>query len=201
MKKTDWIIVLGIALFIACGGFLYFYFRNKETEQENAQLKEDNLRLVLEALKQNPNLSDEIKRQLQNLIARYENIDAKVANELVFSVKLMDEGNVETAIQNLVKIIEHLLSAHYKDDESFIAWCKKEKKKLDLFAMLTYCKFQQKINDIEFQFFMAIKKIRDKEVHLCDLQIDDYLNASGLITAVGGVMKVSTVVYPTKKLR
>jgi len=42
-----------------------------------------------------------------------------------------------------------------------------------------------------------IKKIRDKEVHTCDLKVDEYLNASGLITAVGGVMKVSKVVYPT----
>lgn len=201
MKKFELFIGILIgALLLVTGGFIYFYLKSKKEEEENAKLKEDNLRLVLDSLKQNPNLSDEIKRQLTNLIARYETIDKKVATELAFAVNQMDEGNTETAIQNLVKIIEHLLSSHYQNDIGFKAWCKKQGKNLDFHAMLSYCKFQEKITEIEYLFFMAIKKIRDKEVHTCDLQVDEYLNASGLITAVGGVMKVSTVVYPTKRL-
>lgn len=200
MKKNDLLIVLGILLILVSGGFLYFYFKNKEEEERNAKLKADNLRLVLESIKQNNSLSEEIKRQLTNLVDRYENVDGKVAKELTYAMKLMEEGQTESAIQNLVKVIEHLLNEHYQNDVGFKAWCKKEKKNFDLFGLLTYCKVEKKISEVEFQFFLAIKKIRDKEVHTLDLKIDEYLNASGLITAVGGVMKLSTVVYPVKTL-
>jgi ribonuclease HII len=199
-NKDKLIVTIVILLVAATGGALYFYFKKKEEEEKNAKLQQDNLRLVLESIKQNKSLSDEIKRQLTNLIAQYQNIDIKVANEISHAINLMELGETEAAIQNMVKVIEHLLSFHYQDHVGFKAWLKKEKKKLDLHGLLTFCKVEQKISEVEYQFFLAIKKIRDKEVHTLDLKIDEYLNASGLITAVGGVMKLSTVVYPAKVL-
>lgn len=201
MDKKDTFILIGLLLLIiVTGGFLYFYFKWKEEQKKNDKLQEDNLRLVLDSIQQNPILSTEIKRQLVNLVNQYQNIDSTVANEIIQAMDLIEKGQTENAIENLVKIIGHLLEVHYQNDMGFKSWLKKEKKKLDLFGLLTYCKFENKISEIEYQFFLAIKKIRDKEVHTLDLKIDDYLNVSGLITAVGGVMKVSTVVYPPKEL-
>lgn len=201
MKNKDgFVVLIVVLLIIATGGCIYFYIRNKEEKEKNSKLADDNLRLVLESIKQNNTLSDEIKRQLTNLVSQYANVDEKIATELSKAMQLMESGQTETAIQNLVKVIEHLLNEHYQNDAGFKTWLKKEKKKLDLFGLLTYCKVEKKITEVEFQFFLAIKKIRDKEVHTLDLKIDEYLNASGLITAVGGVMRLSTVVYPVKRL-
>lgn len=43
---------------------------------------------------------------------------------------------------------------------------------------------------------IAIKTIRNKEDHTLDLKVADYLNVSGLITAIGGIVKIASIVYP-----
>ena len=50
-----------------------------------------------------------------------------------------------------MNIIEHLLTIHYQNDSDFKAWLKKEKKKFDLFNLLTFCKTDNKITEIEYQ--------------------------------------------------
>ena len=138
---------------------------------------------------------------MEKLIRQFENVDIKISNELAEALQLLQLGQTENAIEDLVKIIEHLLTVHYENDLSFKTWLKSEKKKLGLASMLDFCKIQKKINEIEYQFFLAIKKIRDKEVHILDLNIDNYLQASGLITAIGGILKIATIVYPNHSLK
>jgi hypothetical protein len=41
--------------------------------------------------------------------------------------------------------------------------------------------------------------IRNKEDHTLDLKLDKYLNASGLITAIGGIFKIASIVYQENK--
>ena len=137
---------------------------------------------------------------MTKLVKQFEDIDIKVANEISQALQLIQIGQTENAIEDLVKIIEHLLSIHYQNDSDFKAWLKKEKKKFDLFNLLTFCKTDKKITEIEYQFFLAIKKVRDKEDHTLDLKLDPYLNASGLITAIGGILKLTAIVYPHKKI-
>ena len=99
---------------------------------------------------------------------------------------------------NIEEIIEHLLKVHYQHDSNFQEWLKKEKKKLDLHNLLTFCNIEKKISEIEYRFYIAVKAIRNKEDHEIDLKLDDYINASGLITAIGGIMKIARMVYPIK---
>ena len=184
-----------IAIFIA----IYLYNENEKSKQKIVDLEEDKLKLILDSLKRNPNLSEEIKQQLEKLINGFADIDEKVSNELAQALQLFQIGQTENAIEDLVKIIEHLLTVHYKEDKGFNAWLKEQKKKFDLHNLLTFCKQEKKITDIEFQFYVAIKTIRNKEDHTLDLKLDDYLNASGLITAIGGIFKIASIVYPNKQ--
>lgn len=184
-----------IAILIA----VYLYFENEKSKQKIAALEEDRLRLILDSLKRNPDLSDEIKYQLEKLIIGFADIDEKISNELAQALQLFQIGQTENAIEDLVKIIEHLLTVHYKEDNGFKDWLKTQKKKFDLHNLLTFCKEEKKISDVEFQFFVAIKTIRNKEDHTLDLKLDDYLNASGLITAIGGIFKIASIVYPKKQ--
>ncbi len=184
-----------IAILIA----VYLYFENEKSKQKIAALEEDRLRLILDSLKRNPDLSDEIKYQLEKLIIGFAGIDEKISNELAQALQLFQIGQTENTIEDLVKIIEHLLTVHYKEDNGFKDWLKTQKKKFDLHNLLTFCKEEKKISDVEFQFFVAIKTIRNKEDHTLDLKLDDYLNASGLITAIGGIFKIASIVYPKKQ--
>lgn len=184
------------AIFVAA----YLYFENEENKNKIAELEEDKLRLILDSLKQNPNLSVEIKLQLEKLIDNFKNIDDKVSNELAQALQLLQIGQTENAIEDLVKIIEHLLSVHYKNDANCKKWLKEQKKKFDLHNLLTFCKEEKKIDEIEYQFFIAIKTIRNKEDHTLDLKLDSYINASGLITAIGGIFKIASIVYPRKQI-
>lgn len=181
-----------IAIIVAA----YLYKENRKSKQKIAELEEDKLILILDSLKHNPNISEEIKKQLEKLIISFSDIDEKVSNELTQALQLFQIGQTENAIEDLVKIIEHLLTLHYKDDKGFNSWLKEQKKRLDLHNLLTFCKQEEKISDIEYQFYIAIKTIRNKEDHTIDLNLDDYLNASGLITAIGGIFKIASIVYP-----
>lgn len=150
----------------------------------------------MDSLKHNPDLSEEIKSQLEKLINKFSGVDKKVSNELAQALQLFQIGQVENAIEDLVKIIEHMLSLHYKEDAGFKNWLKEQKKRFDLQNLLTFCKHENKISDVEFQFFIAIKAIRNKEAHELDVNIENYLKASGLIIGLGGIFKIASIVYP-----
>ena len=185
-----------IAIIVA----VYLCFENEKNTKKIAELEEDKLKLILDSLKRNPNISDEIKLQLEKLIKNFKDVDDKISNELAQALQLFQIGQTENAIEDLVKIIEHLLTVHYKDDYNFKKWLKEQKKKFDLHNLLTFCKTEKKIDEVEYQFFIAIKTIRNKEDHTLDLKLANYLNASGLITAIGGISKIASIVYPKKKI-
>jgi hypothetical protein len=198
MSNNKNVLVIGAVVALLIAVYL-LYLENEKIKQEIAELEKDRLKLILDSLKRNPDLSDEIKRQLEKLIIDFADIDEKVSNELAQALQLFQIGQTENAIEDLVKIIEHLLTVHYKEDNGFKDWLKDQKKKQDLHNLLTFCKKEEKISDVEFQFFIAIKTIRNKEDHTLDLKLDDYLNASGLITAIGGIFKIASIVYPKKQ--
>ncbi len=198
MNKKNLIIGLSALTVISTCVATYFYFENKKNKKLINGLEQDNLQLILDSIKSNKNLSEEIKKQLNNLVNEFEEIEIKVSNELVQALQLFQIGQIENAIEDLVKIIEHLLKVHYQHDSNFQEWLKKEKKKLDLHNLLTFCNIEKKISEIEYRFYIAVKAIRNKEDHEIDLKLDDYINASGLITAIGGIMKIARMVYPIK---
>ncbi|MCC6691328.1 MAG: hypothetical protein IT235_07325, partial [Bacteroidia bacterium] len=99
-----------IAILVA----VHLYMDNEKNKQKIAELEEDKLKLILDSLKRNPNLSEEIKQQLEKLINGFADIDEKVSNELAQALQLLQIGQTESAIEDLVKIIEHLLTVHYK---------------------------------------------------------------------------------------
>ena len=193
-------ILIGVFMVTAFVLAAYFYFENLKKDEKISKLEEDKLKLILDSLKHNPNLSNEIKQQLEKLIEKFKDVDEKVSNELAQALQLFQIGQIENAIEDLVKIIEHLLTVHYKDNPSFKKWMKEQKKKFDLHNLLTFCKEEKKIDEVEFHFYIALKVIRNKEDHTLDLKLDHYLNASGLITAIGGIFKIASIVYPKKEL-
>ncbi len=199
MTKKDLQITIGVLAIAAILVGVYLYIENEKKAKKIKELEEDKLKLILDSLKRNPDFSEEIKRQIEKLIDNFKTVDNRISNELAQALQLLQIGQTENAIEDLVKIIEHLLTTHYKDNTECKAWMKEQKKKFDLHNLLTFCKTEKKIDEIEYQFFIAIKTIRNKEDHIVDLKVADYLNASGLLTAIGGIFKIASIVYPKQK--
>jgi len=183
-----------VAIFVA----LYFYREDKKKDKRIEGLEQDRLYLILESLRNNQGLSAEVKRQIKKLINEYQSIDLDVAQELTEALQLLQIGQVENAIEDLVKIIGHLLEKYYKDNDEFKKWMKSKKKnpkRPDVHDLLTYChEIEKKLTEIEYRFFIAIKTIRNKEDHQVNLKLDGYLNVSGVITAIGAIIKVQQII-------
>jgi len=194
MKKG----ITAVAAIVGIVVIAYLIYENVNKNKKIKELEEDKLKLLLASLRNNSNLSDEIIQQIEKMIIKFETIDKRVSNELVQALQLLQIGQVENAIEDLVKIIEHLLEEHHKEDANFKKWLGKANKTLH--KHLEFCKKEKKITEIEYQFFIAIKTIRNKEDHTLDLKLDKYLNASGLITAIGGIIKLTELAYPNNRL-
>jgi hypothetical protein len=201
MNKNTAIGISTIAIIIAIFVIIYLSSENKEKNKKIKELEEDKLKLILDSLKSRNDISDEVKNQIEKLARQFENVDKKISNELVQALQLFQIGQVENAIEDLVKIIEHLLTKYYIDKEEFKDWCKEKKKNFKqpkLADLLEYSLNDNKISSIEHKFFVAIKEIRNKEDHTLDLTLDKYINTSGIITAIGAIVKFSELAYPSK---
>lgn len=192
-------VIAVTAIFVA----LHFYIEDKKKKSKIKEIEEDRLRLIFDSLNRNDDLSAEVKNQIEKLIQDYQSIDSDVSQELTEALQLLQIGQVENAIEDMVKIIGHLLENYYKENEEFIKWMKglkKKPKRPGIHDLLTYChKKDEKLNEIEYQFFIAIKTVRNKEDHQVNLKLDNYLNVSGIITAIGAIIKIQKIIEDNAK--
>lgn len=188
--------IIGFSVLVAILTIAFLYLSNKRKDEEIKKLRRNNLLLILESLRRDPSFSEIIIKQIQELIISFEGVDNKICNELAQVLELIQIGQVENAIEDLVKIIEHLLNNYYKDNVSYKSWLKEKKQKHSLHNLLMYCKEDNKITDIEYNFFISIKTIRNKEDHTLDLKLEEYLNISGILVGLGGIYKIASLVYP-----
>jgi Rad3-related DNA helicase len=189
-------ITVGIG-FVAVAAIViafYFYFQSQNEKKKRIKTEEDNLKLILDSIHQNHDLTNEVQTQLEQLAKKFRTINPKISNEIAQALQLIQIGQVENAIEDLAKIIENLLKEHYHEDNNFKTWL--GKKKADFQSRLEFCKHEKKINKVEFSFFVAVKTIRNEEDHELDVNLPNYLNASGLIIGIGGIHKLSSLVYP-----
>ena len=127
MNKNTIIGISTIAIVIAFFVIIYLSNENKESNKKIKELEEDKLKLILDSLRKRKDISDEVKNQIKKLAKQFEKIDRKISNELIQALQLFQIGQVENAIEDLVKIIEHLLIKFYASKEVFKKWCKEKK--------------------------------------------------------------------------
>jgi hypothetical protein len=61
--------------------------------------------------------------------------------------------------------------------------------------LITYCyEIEKKINEVEYQFFIAIKTIRNKEDHEVNFRLDGNLSVSGIVAAIAAIIKVQKII-------
>lgn len=195
-KSTIIILVVLVCVFLGAG----LYFTNeklKEERQKRKEAEQANVRLIMDSIRKQKGFSEVVKDELKQLGQQFEAIEPDVTAKIAKAIQLIEINQTENAIEDLAVIMENLLNDYYSKDNAFKAWLKN--RRADLHNLLSYCKEDKKINDVELQFFLGVKTIRNKEDHTLNLKLDEYLNATGLIVGIGAIVKIASF-WKTKKL-
>lgn len=194
-KSTIIILAVLVCVLLATG----LYFTNQKLNEEKQKRKEAeqaNVRLIMDSIRKQKGFSEVVKDELKHLGQQFESIEPDVTAKIVKAIQLIEINQTENAIEDLAVIMENLLNDYYSKDNAFKAWLKN--RRADLHNLLAYCKEDKKINDVELQFFLGVKTIRNKEDHSLNLKLDEYLNATGLIVGIGAIVKIASF-WKTKK--
>ena len=195
-KSTIIILVVLVCVFLGAG----LYFTNeklKEERQKRKEAEQANVRLIMDSIRKQKGFSEVVKDELKQLGQQFEAIEPDVTAKIAKAIQLIEINQTENAIEDLAVIMENLLNDYYSKDNAFNAWLKN--RRADLHNLLSYCKEDKKINDVELQFFLGVKIIRNKEDHTLNLKLDEYLNATGLIVGIGAIVKIASF-WKTKKV-
>jgi len=199
MYKNTLIILIAIIILLGVG----FYYTNQSLQLERQKRKEAeqaNVRLIMDSIRRQKGFTEAVKHELELLSKQFEAIEPDVTSKIAKAIQLIEINQTENAIEDLAVVMENLLEDYYKKDNAFVSWIKKMNKRADLHHLLTYCNKDKKINEVELQFFLGVKTIRNKEDHTLNQKLDDYLNATGLIVGIGAIVKIASFWKQKKQL-
>ena len=150
----------------------------KRLKKDNQNLKEDRLKLLKEYLKIAKEIPSEIKTQIEKLVIEYDDLDPKVAKELLNVLSLIEQKMEPKAIATLAKIIENLLKdkyakkmllGKYSTEEEFL----KKKKKITLYKVMEFAKIENFLSDSEYNLATILRGFRNQSSHELDPQISN----------------------------
>jgi hypothetical protein len=197
MNKNTLIILLVLVLLLAGG--LYFTNQSLQIEkQKRKEAEQANVRLIMDSIRRQKGFTDAVKHELDLLGKQFEATDPDVTVKIAKAIQLIEINQTENAIEDLAVVMENLLQDYYEKDNGFMAFLKN--RRADLHHLLTYCKKDKKISDVELQFFLGVKTIRNKEDHTLNQKLDAYLNATGLIVGIGAIVKIASFWKQKKQL-
>lgn len=164
----------------------------KEQEGYSRQLEINNLRLIQEFLKADVALPDIVKKQLSDLISRYEIRNAQIAIEISSIIKLIEVGEFEKGVMVIAKIIENLLKNKLQKREELKKKLIKPdgKKRRAVFADYIECAKEVGIfNKAEAHFAFGIKEYRNEEAHIIGVKRQLNYNISSILTGIELILK------------
>lgn len=197
MNKNTFLILIVVVILLGVG----LYFTNEALQEEKQKRKEAeqaNVRLIMDSIRRQKGFTDAVKHELDVLAQHFETIEPNVTAKIAKAIQLIEINQTENAIEDLAVIMENLLEDYYKKDNGFVTFLKN--RRADLHHLLTYCNKDKKISDVELQFFLGVKTIRNKEDHTLNQKLEDYLNATGLIVGIGAIVKIASFWKEKKQL-
>lgn len=198
MNKNSTIIIVLIICVLLGTGFAFTYKSLQEEKKKRKAAEQANIRLIINSIQRQKGFSEVVKQELGLLAERFKTIDPDITNKIAKAIQLININQTENAIEDLAVIMENLLEEYYRNDNAFSKWLKN--RRADLHNLLTYCKIDKKIDEIELQFFLGVKTIRNKEDHKLNLNLADYLKATGLLVGIGAIVKIASFWEERKRL-
>lgn len=166
MKKSEAALV-GSAGLLALIVILYLLANRKRQDEEILDLQNEN-RLYKEALQQLKNhltemyneqdLGEQAKKELNELIEQYQDIDEKIVLELGSISNLMKSKEESKAVMAMAKILENVFKRLFEDDESFSG-------RKNFANFIKHAKEKGIINKKEAHFLDGIREMRNQEAH------------------------------------
>lgn len=184
---------IGNILAIAAGFLIiWLLIDNDKKKKKITQLKNE--------IDENKNLTEEIKRQLTELIQNNNEIDPKLANELRQIVGLLEIKQDATAVLKLAKIIENLLKELYKDDVELKELAKTKGRKSPAFAdYLEHARNKEIFSSEDYHLLSILKIIRNEEAHELGIRkeksriIAVFISGLGLVLGLCRLLNKKTI--------
>lgn len=197
MNKNTIIILIVVIVLMGAGLFVMNQSLQLE-KQKRKEAEQANVRLIMDSIRRQKGFTDAVKHELDLLAKQFEAIEPDVTAKIAKAIQLIEINQTENAIEDLAVVMENLLEDYYKKDNGFVTFLKN--RRADLHHLLTYCNKDKKISDVELQFFLGVKTIRNKEDHTLNQKLDAYLNATGLIVGIGAIVKIASFWKQKKQL-
>lgn len=188
------IIIISLIVALVLFGLLNYILNRKLAEESKRRraVEQANVRLMLDSIRRQKGFTEVVKHELDLLAKQFEAVEPDVTYKISKAIELLTIGQNENAIEDLAVVMENLLLQYYEHDTGFKGWLKKLNRKMDLHHLLIYSKEDKKITDVELQFFLGVKTIRNKEDHILKQQLDDSLCIVGLITGIRAIGKIAS---------
>jgi hypothetical protein len=183
-------IILGFATLAAI--VVYLLSEYGELEKENNQLRD--------ALNSNNLISENIRKQLLELLEKHPHIDDDVKNELSQVAVFLGVQQEISAVFKLTKIIENLLKKLLTNDSGFSAWLTSKNRKRTVFNdYLEYASEQKIITKEDFHFISILKNMRNEEAHDLNVIKDKAKLLGAFIAGVSTTMGLYNLVKAKAK--
>ncbi|MGQ2985491.1 DUF4145 domain-containing protein [Flavobacterium sp.] len=178
-----------IAIVIVAFYLLYKAYCNlKELKEENDRLREMNLLLFKEYVKNCRAIPEDIQSQLTELTEKYEHIDSDIATELISTLEVYKNGHSQDCIVRLGKIIENLLSKKVAELSPA--------RRRTLKDLIDSAKNLRILNEQEWNICEAIRGVRNKLAHEINVQINAGWTSITLLGAIQIIFQLSGEIKP-----
>ena len=195
MKKDHLLIGGGVIFIILLIWLSMELDEKKRLNEENEALKKDRLKLIREYLKIAKEIPTEIKAQLEKLVLEYEDLDNKVAKELLDVLNLIEQKMETKAIASLAKIIENLLKDKFAPEMLKGKFTDKtefemKKKRIKFFKIVEFAKSENFLSEHEYNLTNLLRDFRNKESHELSVELGKNWRTIAFLTGIEIVFKI-----------
>jgi small-conductance mechanosensitive channel len=153
--------------------------------------KKKRLAALQREIERNNQLSREVRRMLEELIAQNQEVNPALADELTQIIAQLNINQDATAVLKLAKVVENLLKELYKDDSELKEKLKAQKRRKAQFAdLLEHARDKQVINAEDYHLLAVLKGIRNEEGHELGVKKEVTRMAAAFVAGVATVMSL-----------
>jgi len=177
--KINNIIFAGILL--AC---LIFVLYRKDQEIESLR----------DEINRNRQLSEEVKRRLNELLNSDIELDEKISQELLLIIPLLEIEQETKAIFSLAKIIENLLKELYRNDEDLQSKFQNKKNGPSFNDYLEHAKENKVVTPEDYHLISILRIIRNEEAHELNVKKEGSRVAAAFTAGLSLVFKLTFLI-------
>lgn len=197
MNKKETLLVFGSLFFFI--GVAYIAIREAFLkDEENQKLQQNNLKMLIKIAEDEKKFNTFVAEQIEKTIESLMNqkIDTNIIKELQEALELYKMEKTGDALLPIVKILEHLLSVCYKNNENCSKWLRAKGKKSGFKGWLDFCYYEKKISEEQYNLLDQVRELRNRKTHdLAFYRAPEELEKA-IVISVNGIGNLLYLAYP-----